>query len=172
VRFVTTVEYYKTSRMPIKRTDVLELDCLRPYLIEKFQQWIRKQRSIHLATARSLFSGEKSRLGGYFEKRILDLARVTKVERIRNPEFCDTLAKSRVPIPIDFSNAVGLTLVDCILNSERALVSPAFGGFHSISRACSHFNCETDSRTAIIGRIVSLIITPSGIIDAVGNEAK
>ena len=99
----------------MRRYQALELDYLRPYLIEKFQEWIYEQRSLHLANARPLSSKEKSRLGGYFEKRILNLARVASVERILNPAFYHDLAKAELSIPLDFSNAIGLTLVDCIL---------------------------------------------------------
>lgn len=68
-----------------------------------------------MAKARPLSEEEKTQLGGYFENRILDLARVTRVDRIQNPKFYDSLAKSGVPIPLDFSTAIGLTLMDCIL---------------------------------------------------------
>ncbi len=92
-----------------------ELDRLRPYLLEKFHEWICEQRNLHLPKARPLFSEEKSRLAGYFENRLLDLARVASVDCIQNPKFYGALKKSGVPIPLDFSTAVGLTLIDCIL---------------------------------------------------------
>ncbi len=92
-----------------------ELDRLRPYLLEKFHEWICEQRNFHLPKARPLSSEEKSRLAGYFENRLLDLARVVSVDRIQNPKFYGALKKSGVPIPLDFSTAVGLTLIDCIL---------------------------------------------------------
>jgi len=97
------------------RTQAAELEHLRPYLLDKFEVWIRQQRKIHLANARPLYSQEKSRLDGYFEKKILDKARLASVQRISNPEFYDDFAKSGIPIPLDFSTAVGLTLVDCII---------------------------------------------------------
>ena len=99
----------------MKRAHALELDRLKPHLIEKFQEWIHQQRRFHLASARPLSGEEKSWFDGYFEKRILDLSRIASVERIENPEFYRDLRKSGVPLPIDFSNAIGLTLVDCIL---------------------------------------------------------
>ena len=43
------------------------------------------------------------------------MARVADVESILNLEFYDDLANSGLPIPLDFGNAVGPTLVDCIL---------------------------------------------------------
>ena len=92
-----------------------ELDRLRPYLLEKFHEWIYEQRSLHLPKARLLSSEEKSRLAGYFENRLLDLARVVSVDRIQNPKFYGALKRSGVPIPLDFSTAIGLTLIDCIL---------------------------------------------------------
>ena len=93
----------------------MELDLLRPYLIGEFQKWVYEQRSFHLASARPLSKEERSRLFGYFEKGILDLVRVASVDRILNPDFYDDLVRSGVPIPLDFSKAIGLTLVDCIL---------------------------------------------------------
>jgi hypothetical protein len=93
----------------------MELDSLRPYLIEEFQEWVQEQRRLHLTNARPLSNEERSRFVGYFEKRILDLVRLASVERILNPGFYDGLVKSGLPIPLDFSNAIGLTLVDCIL---------------------------------------------------------
>lgn len=99
----------------MNRTQAAELERLRPYLIEKFEGWIYEQRKIHLANVRPLSSQEKSRLGRYFEERILDKAQVACVDRISNPKFYDDLANSGIPIPLDFSSAVGLTLADCIL---------------------------------------------------------
>ena len=93
----------------------MEYDWSRSYLIEKFQEWLYQQRSFYLPNARILSCGEKSRLSGYFEKRILDLTRVANADRIPNPEFYSDLAKSSVSIPLDFTQAVGLTLVDCVL---------------------------------------------------------
>jgi hypothetical protein len=97
------------------RAQAAELERLRPYLLDKFQEWIRQQRKIHLANARPLSSQEKSRLDGYFQKRILDKAHLASVKRISNPEFYNDFAQSGIPIPLDFSTAVGLTLVDCII---------------------------------------------------------
>ena len=102
-----------------------ELERLRPYLLEKFGEWLRRQRKIHLANARPLSSQEKSQLDGYFEKRILDKARLADVDQISNPEFYDDLAKSGIPIPLDFSTAVGLTLVDCIIIRKELWANPA-----------------------------------------------
>jgi len=92
-----------------------ELERLRPYLLEKFEEWIRQQRRFHSPNARPLSNEEKTRLDGYFERRILAKARVASVQRISNPEFYDDFANSGIPIPLDFSTAVGLTLVDCII---------------------------------------------------------
>lgn len=99
----------------MNRAQATELERLRPYLLKKFGEWLRQQRRIHLANARPLSNEEKSQLYGYFDKRILDKARLASVQRISNPEFYDDFAKSDIPIPLDFSTAVGLTLVDCII---------------------------------------------------------
>ncbi len=92
-----------------------ELDRLLPQLLEKFHEWVYEQRSLHLPKARPLSSEERSRLAGYFEERLLDLARIARVDCIHNPKFYDSLEKSGIPVPLDFSTAVGLTLIECIL---------------------------------------------------------
>jgi len=108
----------------MNRIQAAELERLRPYLIKNFEGWIYEQRKIHLANARPLSSEEKSRLDGYFEKKILDKARVASVDRISNPEFYNELANSGIPIPLDFSTAVGLTLADCILICKELYSHP------------------------------------------------
>lgn len=103
---------------------VKEIEQLRPYLIERYLQWVDEQRAILLPKARPLTNEEKSRLQGYFEERILDLARVATVDHIRNPDFYDELTKSGVPIPLDFNQAIGLALVDCILIHKQLWAYP------------------------------------------------
>jgi len=109
----------------MNKNQAAELERLRPYLFEKFEEWLLQQRRIHMVNARPLSSQEKSRLDGYFEKRILDKARLASVDRISNPEFYDDLAKSGIPIPLDFSNAIGLTLIDCIIIRKELWANPA-----------------------------------------------
>ncbi len=108
----------------MKRVQAMELDSLRPYLIEEFQKWVQEQRRFHLTNARPLSDEERSRFVGYFEKRILDLVRVASVERILNPDFYDDMVKSGLPIPLDFSKAIGLTLVDCVLIRQELWSDP------------------------------------------------
>ena len=100
-------------------------DWLRPYLVERLQEWLYEQRNFYLPSARPLSDEEKSRLSGYFEKRILDLTRIASIDRILNPEFYDDLAKSGVPIPLDFTQAVGLTLLDCVLICKGLWANPS-----------------------------------------------
>jgi hypothetical protein len=97
---------------------------LKSYLIQQFEQWLYQQRAIHLPKARALSDEERARLGGYFERRILDLTRVASVERVSNPEFYDELTEREIPIPMDLTSAVGFTLIDCVLLRK---------GFESIS---------------------------------------
>lgn len=108
----------------MQKAYIQELDRLRPYLTEKFLGWIYEQRSLHLTNARHLLSEEKSQLDKYFEKRILDLVWVTNVQEISNPTFYDELTKLGLPIPLDFTNAVGLTLMDCILIRKELWLNP------------------------------------------------
>ena len=90
-------------------------DKLKSYLIQKFEEWLYQQREIHLPKARPLSDKERSRLSGYFEERILDLTRVATIDHISNPQFYDELRKKEISIPMDFTSAVGLTLLDCVL---------------------------------------------------------
>lgn len=111
----------------MKEAWAAELDRLRPYLLKKFHDWVCQQRNFYLAKARPLSSEEKSRLVGYFEDRLLNLVKVASVDRIQNPEFYKILKKSGVPMPLDFSTAIGLTLIDCILiRKELKPGTPAF----------------------------------------------
>jgi hypothetical protein len=100
------------------------LEQLRPYLIERYLEWVDEQRAVLLPEARPLTKEEKSGFQGYFEERILDMARVATVERIQNPGFYDELAKSGVPIPLDFNQAIGLALVDCIIIRKQLWTYP------------------------------------------------
>jgi len=93
----------------------MEFDRLRPYLLQKFEEWLFQQRRIHLIKARALSNEEKLRLNRYFEKRILGLTRIASVNRISNPEFYDELRRREIPIPVDFTSAAGFTLIDCVL---------------------------------------------------------
>ena len=95
-----------------------------PYLIHKFLEWAYEQRKLHLPNARKLSDGEKLRLAGYFDKRILDLTRVVSVAHISNPKFYNELIKSGISIPLDFTQAVGLTLIDCVLIRKELCSNP------------------------------------------------
>ena len=102
----------------------MELDKLNSYLSQKFEEWVYQQREIHLTRARPLSNEERANLNGYFERKILDLTRVAAVDHISNPAFYDELRERKMPIPMDFTSAVGLTLIDCVLLRK---------GFESIS---------------------------------------
>jgi hypothetical protein len=104
--------------------EIEALEQLRPYLIERYLEWVDEQRVILLPKARPLTEEEKSRFKGYFEERILVLVRVATVERIHNPEFYDELSKSGVPIPLDFNQAIGLALADCVLIDKQLWAYP------------------------------------------------
>ena len=102
----------------------MEFEKLEVYLMQKAEEWLYQQRKIYLTTSRHLSNEERLKLGGYFEKRILDLVRVATADRISNPEFYNELKEKKIPIPMDFTSAVGLTLIDCVLFRK---------GFESIS---------------------------------------
>ena len=93
----------------------MEFDELKSCLIPKFEEWLYQQREIHLTRASPLSSQERRRVDGYFEKKTLDLTRVAIVDQIPNPAFYDELRERGIPIPMDFTSAVGFTLIDCVL---------------------------------------------------------
>jgi hypothetical protein len=93
----------------------MDFDALKWYLIPKMLQWVYEQRELHWSKARGLSNEEKSLLENYFEKRIMDSVKIAMVESISNPNFYPEIIKQGIAIPLDFSNAEGLTLIDCIL---------------------------------------------------------
>ncbi|MFH1624829.1 MAG: hypothetical protein ABID54_06705 [Pseudomonadota bacterium] len=93
----------------------MEFDSLKTYLVERFLEWAYEQRSLHLPHARPLSGEERSRLNGYFEKKILDLTRIVSLDRISNPGFYRELTKSGIPIPLDLTQAAGFALIDYVL---------------------------------------------------------
>ncbi len=96
----------------------MEFDEFKSYLTQKFEEWLYQQREIYLPQARPLSSQERSRMSRYFEKRILDVTRVATVGQIPTPAFYDELRKREIPILMDFTSAVGFTLIDCVLLRE------------------------------------------------------
>ena len=93
----------------------MEFNELKPYLIPKILEWVDEQRKLHLSRARALSDEEKSILEKYFERRIIDSVKIAIVDSITNPKFYPELIKQGITIPLDFSNAAGVALVDCIL---------------------------------------------------------
>jgi len=94
---------------------IKRLEQLRPYLIDKYLEWVDEQRVLLLPRSRSLTREEKARFREYFEDRILSLVHIATIDKIDNPRFYEELIQSGVPIPLDLNQAIGLALVDCIL---------------------------------------------------------
>jgi hypothetical protein len=103
---------------------IKRLEQLRSYLIENYLAWVDEQRVLLLPKAWPLTSAEKTKLGGYFEDRILSSVHVVTVDKFENPQFYDELTQSGVPIPLDLNQAVGLALVDCILIHKQLWAYP------------------------------------------------
>jgi hypothetical protein len=97
----------------------MEYYKLKSYLIPKILHWVNEQRKLHLPKARGLSNEEKSLLEKYFEKSIMDSVKVALVDNISNPSFYPELIKQGIAIPLDFSTADGLALVDCIILRKR-----------------------------------------------------
>ena len=94
------------------------------HLAHKFLEWAYEQRQFHLPNARQLSDEERLRLAGYFDGRILDSTRVVGVAHISNPKFYGELMDSGVSIPLDLTQAVGLTLIDCVLIRKELCSNP------------------------------------------------
>ena len=94
------------------------------HLVHRFLDWAYEQREFHLAAARPLSEEEKGKLAGYFDTGTLESTRVATVDRIHNPGFYHELATSGISIPLDFTQAVGLTLIDCVLIRREICLNP------------------------------------------------
>jgi len=102
----------------------VDLTTLIEYFIAEGPRWVRDQRSQHRSVGRALSVDEIRRLSPFFEEGILQEARVTRVPVITNPPFYAPLLAARIPIPLDFSQASGITFDDTILLAEHS-VPPA-----------------------------------------------
>lgn len=94
--------------------------------------WVRSEREAYRPRALPLSDEERSRLGGYFPREVLDRARVATVKGFENPEFFSVFATYGEPIPVDLRRASGLALVDTILMAR------AVGGASSRDRLLFH----------------------------------
>ena len=97
------------------------------FLIREATAWVKAQRERHRPNARELTREEKQPLAGFFPPEILNAARVKEVRKIENPAFFSVYTGAGKPVPLDFSRAAGLTLIDTILitRSSRPLSSPS-----------------------------------------------
>ena len=103
----------------------MESDELRGYLIREFRKWFDEQRELYLPKSRGLSGKEKLRLDGYFDGRILDSTRIVRVDRVLNPDFYSDLKKSGMPVPMDFTQAIGFTIMDCLLIRKELFKNPS-----------------------------------------------
>lgn len=79
-------------------------------------RWILALEDEQRPLARPLTGGEKAALEGFFTAELLGRARLREVAGIDNPDFYTDFFISRgAPLPIDFSRASGLALVDTVL---------------------------------------------------------
>ncbi len=85
------------------------------FLIREATAWVEAQRDEHRPDGRRLTAEEKRRLAGFFPPEILEETRVKAVRRIDNPGFFAVYQEAGRPLPLDFSGAVGLALIDTIL---------------------------------------------------------
>ena len=93
----------------------MEPDNLRPYLIQKYREWLLEQHDLHMPGARPLSNEERALLGRYFDQRILDIVHIAIVDHVSNPGFYSELSDLSISSLLDFSQAAGFTLMDCIL---------------------------------------------------------
>ena len=93
-----------------------ELDRLQRHATS----WVLDLEAEQRPLARPLTEAERAALAGFFSAGLLERARLREVEVIRNPDFYAAFFVERgKPLPIDFSHAAGLALVDTILVVSR-----------------------------------------------------
>lgn len=102
----------------------MDFNNLLSYLTQKYHEWLLEQHHLHIVNARPLSSDEQLPLYKYFDKRILNSARIAVVDRISNPAFYGELIKLGISIPIDFTHSAAITLIDCILICRSFSSSP------------------------------------------------
>ena len=93
----------------------MEYEELKSYLIEEFETWAFEQRDLYMPIARPLTDAERLRLRGFFEKGVLDRARIVSLEEISNPPFYSLFEELGIPIPLDLTQAAGFCLIDYVL---------------------------------------------------------
>ena len=99
------------------------------WLESRATRWVGELEERHRPQARPLSDPERAALAGHFTVELLDRARLREVARIDNPAFYTEFFSERgKPLPIDFSQAAGLALVDTVLVVSRR-VPPGSAGW-------------------------------------------
>ncbi len=87
-------------------------------LIARAGDWIARLREQHRADGQAIPIEFRQTLARFFPQHTLDRVRLRTVDRIPNPDFYADLVAQRRPVPIDFSDMLGLTLFDTVLVSR------------------------------------------------------
>lgn len=95
------------------------------FLIDQAPRWVVLQRDLQRPNGRPLSPNEAQVLAPFFGPDVVHRARITDVPVISNPDFYETLATQGIPIPLDFTQMSGITLVDTILISSAHPVPSA-----------------------------------------------
>ena len=82
--------------------------------------WVQTQRDTHRPHARPLDDREAGDLLRFFDQRIIELARIRVVPRLENPPFYSSPEARGMPT-IDFSQFLGIALIDTILIAEERI---------------------------------------------------
>lgn len=105
---------------------LIDDDEFKQYFIKKSYEWLIDLRNSYRKNAREFTREEKAVLQPYFEPELLDFVRIEFVESIENPPFYSEILELGLENTLDFRNAVGLTLIDCILALRFANSNPQF----------------------------------------------
>ena len=102
-----------------------------PMLISGAKSWVARLRQEHYSDADPIPPELLPTFVPFFPEVTLRRIRFRFVQEIPNPDFYPALEAQGLPIPLDFRNMAGLTLIDTVLISRsRADLSP--GGLLSL----------------------------------------
>lgn len=101
------------------------------FLIREGTAWVQAERDRHRSSGVALSEDEKRRFAGYFSPQVLADARVRVVNTIDNPSFYSAYDELGKRVPLDFSGAVGLALIDTVL-LRRSHGGPGTDARHSV----------------------------------------
>jgi hypothetical protein len=98
------------------------IESFVPTTAKKAEEWIKRMRDKHFATARPLHPDERAALQRHFDADTLDGVRIDEVTQMEKPPFLDMLRNQLAFVGVRFDfpieTTVGYTFADCVLVRE------------------------------------------------------